>query len=595
MTTKRAAIRGVIFGWVTVVGQILIAFVATPIFIHELGIDRYGIWTIVMSFTAWYLLADFGLRGAAVKYISQHEALENHDAIDAVIVTSTGAYLAFSALLMAVGLVIAWLFPAFYETELVSTTTLRWVIIFATASVVINLLGQVFDASLVALRRFDLQNLGALGAQLVQACLIVYALKVGRGLLTMSVIVFLVAVGTLCFRFLMARRILHGISLRPKHFDRNLLWRLCHFGGLSSIQIIARQGATPASNILIAIALGTKAGPPNVTYFSIASMLSDYGARLATGVAGPLMPVASQLDTLGREKILRRAFVLGTKTLLAMGCIMATVLVAIGFPLIEFWIDDPTTLGGLTSSEFAGMTYPLLCILLPAYIFRMVGMGSRSILMGTNRIEFLGVVGLVEIVLTLGIGSVLLWSFKWPIGMAIGILVGQAVGGGFLIPLAAGRAVRITLGEFLAKVIGPVLTAIVPVIAVAYGVWLTNQYGGWLQAQNVYHIVVQALAIGCVGALCIFLICFDRPLRNDILQSFITKNFLLSSVGTRLRRLPGGQRFLEPLLHHTGRGDVPPEDDDDGSAAVATDGDRTAAATDSASSADASAEPKQGR
>jgi len=549
LTTKRSAIRGVIYNWITYLSQIVIVFYATPIYVRELGLERYGVWTLIMSFTAWYVLADFGLRGAAVKFISQFEAEDNHRAIDQVVVTAIGIYLVFTPILMLVAGAVAWYFPTWFPTETQTDSTVRMVVFVSAGAVAVNLLGQVFDAALMALRRFDLVNIGALGSQVLQATLIVIAVQNGRGLLTMSAIVFGVTCLNQLYRFVMAYKVLKGISLRPSNFCKDLLWKLGCFGGLSSIQIIAREGAMPLGNLFIGKILGVTLVP----FFSIGGQLADYGARLATGVAGPLMPVASQLDTLGREKILRRAFTLGTKTLLAMGLIMAIVLISVGYPLIMYWMPDDLKKGG-NIADFAGETYPILCILLPAYVFRMVGLGSRSILMGTNRMYFLGVLGLIEIILTVTVGLGLLRYMDWAGGMALGILVAQFITSGTAIPIATARVVDVSFGKFLQTIIWPAFSSAMPVAAAGCAVWYFNNSGGPLAAQNVYHVIFQALGIGLIGALSMFFLCFDQHLRNDILSSFIGKKFLKSPTGSLLLALPISKQLLTPLLTHTGRG-----------------------------------------
>jgi len=570
LTTKRLAIRGVIFNWFTFVCQIAIVFVTTPILVRELDMDGYGIWTIVMSFTAWYVLADFGLRGATVKFISQYEAEEDYDSINHVIVTTIGTYLVFSCVLMCVASVIAWRFPHFFDTAQQDPTTIRWVVMLSAAAVAINLLGQIFDAVLVAHKRFDLSNLGNLSTQVLQAALMVTALLSGEGLFAMAIIVVFVACVNQLYRYIMARRILPQISLNPKNFDKPMLKQLVHFGGLSAISVMARQGSMPLSNLLVGKILGVTLVP----FFSIAGQLAEYGARLATGVAGPLMPVASQLNTLGREKILRRAFTLGTKTLLAMGCIMGIVLVSVGTPLLEHWMpSDLKQSGGLgNAASFALQSYPILCVLVPAYILRMIGMGSRSILMGTHRVKYLGMVGIIDITISMSVGITLLLIWRRPVGMAWGLLIGQIVTGGCLMPVAAARAVGVTLGQFIVQIFWPAFRSILPVALVGYAVWYGNKHTEAYAAASTWQVVLQALGIGLVGALSMFLLAFDQSLRNDILAAFISKKFLNAPLGQFLMKLPVGKQLLVPLLTHTGRGKVPPEE----SHAEATDDKSTA-------------------
>lgn len=553
LTTKRLAIRGVIFNWLTYLSQIAIVFYATPIYVEILGTNLYGAWSVIMAFTAWYLLADFGLRGAATKYIAQFEAEEDHESVNQVIVTTIGIYLVFTSILMVVVSAIAWFSAESFSSSHITPTTIRWIMLLSAGAVAVNLLGQIFEAALMAVKRFELVSLGALLSQILQAALMITALKMEHGLFAMAVIVLFIACITQVYRFVVAKRVLPELSLNPRHFNKQSMWKLTHFGGLSSIQIAARDGAVPASNILIGFALGTVP----VAFFSIGAQLAEYGARLATGVAGPLMPVASQLDTLGRDKILRRAFVLGSKTLLAMGLVMGVVFYAIGFILVETWLPDVGD-ENLTSTQIAEATYPVVLILVPAFVLRMVGMASRSILMGTNRMGFLGKTGILEIALTMLVGISLLYATGAANGMALGIFAAQVVVSGLLLPVAGARTVGLSLAEYCKLILWPALSSAIPVALAGYAVWYCNNYTEALRAPNKYFVIMQAGCIGVVGAASMFMLCFDQHLRNDILSAFIGKKFLNSPAGKTLMKLPIGKQFLTPLLTHTGRGKPEP-------------------------------------
>ena len=561
MTTKRSAIRGVIFNWIAYLSQIAIIFVATPIYVGQLGLELYGVWSVIMAFTTWYLLADFGLRGAATKYIAQFEAEEDHESVNQVVVTTIGIYLVFTTIMMLIVSCIAWFSAESFSSNQVTPTTIRWIMLLSAAAVAVNLLGQIFEAALIGVRRFALVSLGSLLARLLQAGLMITALLSGNGLYAMSVIVLFVACLTQVYRFVVAKKVLPEFSISPRHFNTDLMWKLTRFGGLSSIQIAARDGATPASNILIGFMLP---GTAPVGIFSIGAQLAEYGARLATGVAGPLMPVASQLDTLGRQNILRRAFTLGSKTLLSMGYIMAVVFISIGFILIETWMPDVGKGNeNMTSTEIAEAAYPIVCILVPAFVLRMLGMASRSILMGTNRMTFLGKIGLLEMTLTIGVGLSLLYQTREATGMAWGIFVAQVIVSGLLLPVAGARAVGISFGEYGKMILRPALSSAIPVVAAGYAVWYCNNQTATLRAPNVYFVVLQAMSIGVVGAASMFFVCFDQHLRSDILSSFLGKKFLSSPTGVLLMKLPIGKQVLTPLLTHTGRGKPDPAPDEE--------------------------------
>jgi O-antigen/teichoic acid export membrane protein len=509
MSTKRLAIRGVIFNWVGIVVAMVISFVVTPILIRGLGNEAYGIWSIVMSFTSYYLLADLGLRGAATKYISQFEAVNDQKQVSQVIVTSLGVFSMISvAVLLIVGCV-AVIFPIVFYAEDQNASMVRWVVMLTGASVCIVMLGQIFDATLVAMKRFDLSNITAIGTQTLQAIMVAVAATSGGGLLAMSWVILAVSVLQQLCRYAFARRALGEVSLSPTYFESKMLRTLLRFGLLNSAHGIARTVTAAAGSIIVGIILG----PAMVTFYVIAESLVGKLSQLSVGITGPLMPVASQLDSQGRQKELVHAFILGSRALLALALMLATILLTLGLPLIGLWIGP----------EYVSSAFPVLCLLVPAMILQMTSNAAKSVLMGMNHVAFIAAAGAIDVFLTLTLGSIFVKTLGL-VGMAYAILFAQAVIAGVLIPSFACRVLDLSIWRLLGKVAIPAVAAACP--GFLFALTLTQL----APPTRLIHVIVQAFCICVVFGLIDFFICFDKRTRIDILHSVgIKKRFFIRS------------------------------------------------------------------
>src|SRR2546425_12295303 len=70
--------RSVALNWIALVISIGVAFFLSPFVVHRLGNVAYGLWTLVISMTAYMGLLDLGLRGAVTRFVSKHHALREH-------------------------------------------------------------------------------------------------------------------------------------------------------------------------------------------------------------------------------------------------------------------------------------------------------------------------------------------------------------------------------------------------------------------------------------------------------------------------------------------------------------------------------------
>lgn len=499
MSTTRLAIRGVALNWLARACAIVTAFIVTPILVVGLGDEGYGIWSIVMSFTTYYALADLGLRAAAIKYIAQFEAVKDRESVNKVITTS----LAICALLALAVLLVVWciaqVFPAVFNTSADSQETLRWVLMLSGASVSLAICGEAFGAALSAAKRFDLLNMVGIGTQILQAVLVVVAISNGGGLLALAWILLSVAgIRQLC-NWLLAKRVLEHVSASPRFFEWKMARMLFRFGSLTLLQGMAKR-VTKSSGALI---VGVIIGPVAVTFYAIAQELANKAVELGDGIRGVLTPIASQLDAQNRQADLAKAFLLSARTLLALALGTAVGFRALGWPLIELWIGD----------GYASRVYPVLCVLAAAVVIEMPSIGTRSLLRGMNHVGFLAKVSLLGMVLTLGLGVVFVWTMGI-VGMAGAILLSEAVTTGILIPVFACRTLDVSPGRFLRKVIAPGTIAACP------GIVATLALVSLVPPSHIGHVIAQAVGVGLIVGTGIFFICFEKQLRTDVLRCF---------------------------------------------------------------------------
>ena len=67
-------LQNVTSSWAGLVVTTIISFTLAPIVVHSLGSVYYGVWTLLMQFTGYLWLFDFGVRESVIKYVAQYHA-----------------------------------------------------------------------------------------------------------------------------------------------------------------------------------------------------------------------------------------------------------------------------------------------------------------------------------------------------------------------------------------------------------------------------------------------------------------------------------------------------------------------------------------
>lgn len=501
MSTKRLAIRGVFFNWLGGACAFVIAFVVTPVLVRGLGNEAYGIWAVVISLTSYYSLADLGLRTAGVKYIAQYAAVQDYESVNKVVATLLGLCAMLSLLSLGVAGGVALAFPHLFQLDAQGPRVVQLVVLLTGFNVALRILGQVFGAALAAAHRFDLLQSNMIAAQVLQAGVMLWIVSSGSGLLAMVLLTNAVTVLRETIQYILARRALRQMVVSPRNFDRRLVPMLVRFGGLNLVHGFAKRASETSGSIIVGIVLG----PAMVTFYSIAEALTRKANELNKGIHGVLVSVSSRLDAEQRRDGLVQAFLLVSRGLLAVSLTLAIALIALGRPLIEFWIGP----------EYAAVTYPLLCLLALAMVASVPATSPRALLTGMNHMRAVAAVGLVELASLIALGVVLTWSYGLT-GMAAALIGTQLVTEGILFPHLGCRAVGVSFRVYVRRAVLPAVAAALPALAVALVLVRLAPPGQLL------FVAAEIALIGLAGLLGTFVFCFGKRLRTDLVASMLT-------------------------------------------------------------------------
>ncbi|HUT89247.1 MAG TPA: oligosaccharide flippase family protein [Thermoguttaceae bacterium] len=498
MDTKRLAIRSVAFNWLGRGCSFIITFIVTPIIIHGLGNEAYGIWAIVMSAASYYAIADLGLQSACVKYIAQFVAVGDRGARDNLVLTAFCLYSLLAVGVLLISLPVTWVFPYLFDFAEQKVTAVRWAVFLTGATVAVRLQGQVFVAAIKAHNRFDVANAISVISQIVDACLTVWVVWSGKGLIGMACVMVGVTTLNRLAEAYFALRLMPGLKLRYTRFERESFRLLFHFSSMNVISNIANRVNRKSAPLIIGFFLG----PAMVPFFEIANRLIAKAKSLTMGVNSVALPVASQLDAENRREHLVQLLILVPRSLVAVSMTIGVVLIAMGDRFIELWIGP----------EYVAAAYPVLCVLTAAFVISMISGGVRATLAGTGRIRYLAKINTLAAVISVALQLVLiqLWGL---IGVAWAVLVTSVVVDGFVLPMVACRTYKYPLARYLPQTFLRPVVAMLPAAALA---WFLVTF---LPPSRMLELLAEMAITGSAAAIAAFFVCLDSSLRACIIRA----------------------------------------------------------------------------
>ena len=440
------SIRNVVAGYAGTAAEALVFLLLTPFLVRKLGMEDYGLWGVGVALAEWVQFLDPGLREALMKYVAAHQARAEAVLVRRTADTALHLYL-FVGLLGFVLLVLATvLVLPRVVTDPERLHQLRWMVVLLGLSSTLSLPAGTAAAMLEGLGRFDLMNIIRSVHAGLRLFLTVAAIQLDLGLPGVAAAELIGRIVLHVMRWRAVASIDPAIVPRPM-LHRGHVRRLLDFGLWSWM----RQ----ASELLV-----MRSYEPILSYFVGLSATGAFfaGRRLATvsaeaivPLSAVLFPLSSELEAQGRRRALRQTLLQTTKVAFLVALPLC-LLLALGADGIQAnWLGGRAPLAVLVMQAFS-LVFLTVAIALPA----------ESMLLGLGYERLLAWTGLLQGVLTLGLGVALLPTLG-SVGLAYGALVAALlVHGTIHLPLAARRC-DVPLGQLLRRALLPPAAAGAPV------------------------------------------------------------------------------------------------------------------------------------
>lgn len=324
------------------------ALATVPLLIHALGVEGYGIVTLIGSVIGYFAVFDINLTSGSIKYLAEHHA--NHDRERFAETFWFGIF--FYGLLGLFGAAVIyfsadWLITHFFKaSENVRETTVDALRIGALGF----LLSQIQSYLIVvpqSLQRYDRSaqseaffgifvNVASAAAALLGGGIVgVIATRVAISACNVLYLVWMIRSFDLGMRFVWPRR-----EVRAS---------LTSFSAYAYLSKLASTFHQHGDKLVI----GALAGPVAVTFFTVPATLASRILGLTYRLSSVIYPRASALAATQRIDELRAVYLGATKHITYINLVALGVIVLAGDEFLRRWVGE----------EFVAQGYPVLVII----------------------------------------------------------------------------------------------------------------------------------------------------------------------------------------------------------------------------------------
>lgn len=424
----------------------MVAALATvPLLVAGLGRESFGVWALVMTFSAtngWLSLGDLGIVVAATRDISGHLAVDDRRAASVVVSNALACAVVLGlvggALLALAGTVL----PHVFDTPDRLVGPFRVALALMGLQVVLDLTINVAEGALEGAQRVDLSRAVDAFRRFAFVAGTAVGALVGEDVRWVAVgSVVTTAVG-LVVAIVVLRRHLPGFAVRPEPSAMRELVR-------SGREVAVLRPLGVIQRTMDRMLVGVVLGPGAVALVEVAMQVQAGAEAILSASSYSVMPTASWLTARGDRSTIARLASRATKFSLLATLPVAVASGTLAAPFVELW------LGG-RFGDAAGLIAVAACAVALNAPF---AVGSQ-ILIGRGRTTAVLRAALVAVSVNLVVSTILL-HVVGVVGVFLGTLVGNVVIAVVLQPSIL-DATGLRANEFWSDAVRP---SIAPVLA----------------------------------------------------------------------------------------------------------------------------------
>ena len=310
--------------------------VVTPIVLHAIGTESFGIWAVIGAITIYLSVLDFGVGPSIVRFAAEARGRQAPEDTNALASVGLALYAAIGLVTLPAGVGLAWLVPAIVETP----AELVWPARISTLLVVLSIAARfplgLFNNLLVAQQRFDVQNLANLVSTVLYAVLVATLIPSGGGLILLGALTLATTLVRLALPLAWLRQELPQLRLSRSYVTRARLRELTSFSWSNFLVHVANKVVFSADVLVVAVLLGAHAA----TLYAIPAKLFALAFGLGSVGTNLLYPALAEHEGAGEEERQRRLLLAGLRGGSAAALVLALPLLLVPDQLLEGWVGD---------------------------------------------------------------------------------------------------------------------------------------------------------------------------------------------------------------------------------------------------------------
>lgn len=482
LSSSKVVVRSGFFNLLGYGVSVLYMLFLVPVVVGYVGIEQYGLWSLVIAFTGYIGLVDLGMGTSFVPFIARYVSLKSYDDVNKVIQHGLLYYVCLSLVLLAIGYVVSPLLFSLVRIPHAYIESTRTLFLIALVGFSFSTIAGVFGSVLTALQRMETYNILLIAYLVEKFVAITIALMLGYGLPGLMVSDLALTILGLVPLILMTKKYFPYLAFRWMGYDWALMKKLFRFGTQLQISRIAEMIQSHFDKFILSRLFGLSA----VSMYDFGSRPSSRLRGLPLTAVSSLIPAISALDAVENRNRIQAALVRSTRYLAIVTVPMFAFFICFAGEIIYVWIGSGFGQAAMTLRLLS--VAHLVAVVTGAMALVSQGMGEPEVQMRTTLIQ-----AALNIVLSLTLAT--MFGFY---GAVVGTTVSIVIGGLLLFRWYGKKLIDHPLSMFVRVMVKP-LVSVLPSVVVGLVVSQVVQQLLGFHTRAAISVLLAAVAMVFLG------------------------------------------------------------------------------------------------
>jgi O-antigen/teichoic acid export membrane protein len=424
-----------------------IFYLATRLFIPPIILDyvtlaEYGIWSYCFVFIGYLSMGVFGVSNVYVRYAAVFYAKGKIDQINRLI--STG--------LISVGgicflsLPILWyLLPGIIDLFNIPQKLAKtaFILIFGTIlAFVVDLILNVFGYILQSLQKFVIEKSIWMLSFTIETLLILVFLYTGFGIYSLLFAYFARVFFAAFFYTIACYKVLPGLSIGYRYFDRSILTLFFHYGGIVQLTGILSTANRSIEKVLAGLFMG----PSAAGLIDIGEKFPTTAINIPSAINAVILPTSAHMHAKDMHENTLELYLNGSRWVSILTGLMMGFLAPFASPLIITWLG--------TNPVYQSTAMILSCFTI-AYQMDVLTGPASAIYRGINRPGRELVYSVFRFFLVLSVALLGLYFFGYTLKVIVFTVASMMIVSAFIYIYLCNQFLRVAQWNYVKKVLIP--------------------------------------------------------------------------------------------------------------------------------------------